>query len=302
MGGTSYSSSARHLRAESSGFFTRSFADTFTQVKEGKIHDSMDPRKIRFREARDSEIHLLSYPIIFGMDVTGSMKQVPHMLIQDGLPHMVSKIIQGGVESPALLFLALGDSQNPDEAPFQIAQFESGDAELDMWLTRTWPEGGGGGNTGESYLWAWYFAAYHCATDAWDKRGHKGLLVTFGDEPCLPIITKHEYEEVMGKINGDPVLSKLGLQFPLKAEDLLKKAEEKWNIFHIQLTYHRPTNRRWKELLGQGLIEERDYYNVPNIVATLAVDNCSYCGRRKPEPASTSKDTSVEKENEEPIL
>src|SRR5882672_1510061 len=199
MGRTTYSNDRRNLKAVTKGYFTNDFADNFTQIKESRIHVSIDPKKIRRREARDSEAHPVTFPIIFGMDVTGSMLKIPQLLIKEGLPKMITDIIQGGVQSPALLFLAVGDSAARDRAPLQIGQFESGDEELDVWLERTWPEGGGGGNAGESYPWAWYFAGYHTTTDAWDKRKEKGLLVTFGDEPCLGAISKTEFEEVMGK-------------------------------------------------------------------------------------------------------
>lgn len=268
MGGTSYSFDSRKMRAASMGYGTKSMHDTFSQLKEGKIHESMDPKNIRLREARDSEVHPATFPIIFGMDVTGSMGEVPQMLIKDGLPKMVSDIIQRGVQSPALLFLALGDSKAGDRAPLQVGQFESGDAELDMWLTRTWPEGGGGSNYGESYLWAWYFAGHHCETDAWDKRKQKGLLITFGDEPCLETISRLEMKEVMN----------IDIQADLSVLSLLEKAREKWNVFHIQLANRRSTDPHWKEWLGQGLIETSDYTEIPSIVARLAAENCTYCG------------------------
>lgn len=293
MGGTSYSFESRSLRAASEGYFTKSAADTFTQLKEGKVHESMNPKTIRLRESRDSEVHPFTYPIIFGMDVTGSMGEVPKMLIRNGLPDMVSKTIQRGVESPAILFLCLGDSQAGDRGPLQIGQFESGDKEMDMWLTRCWPEGGGGSNAGESYLWAWYFAAYHCQTDAWDKRKEKGLLITFGDEPCLHQISQREYREVMGE---DDIPK--GLQFPLTAEDLLKKAQEKWNVFHLHFTDHRSTPNHWKEWLGQHLIEIPDHTEVPNVVARLAVENCSYCGKNARPTPDAGKEEGGEEEEE----
>lgn len=271
MGGPTYSFASRSARADSLGYATKSASETFTQINEKRIHESMDPKNIRLRESRDSEVHPLTFPIIFGMDVTGSMQEVPHMLIKEGLPKMMSDIIQSGVTSPAVLFLALGDSAAGDKAPLQVGQFESGDAELDQWLTRTWPEGKGGGNTGESYLWAWYFAAKHCQTDAWDKREEKGLLVTFGDEPCVDSISVTEMREVMG----------LEIQVPLKAKELLQAAQEKWNVFHIHLTDHSDTPKHWKDWLGQKLIEVRDYHDIPTTVARLAKENCSYCSKQE---------------------
>lgn len=295
MGGTLYSFNLRSARAEEKGYFTKAVEDTFTQIKEGKIHESMNPRFIRLRESRDSTIHPNSFPIVFCMDVTGSMKRVPHMLIKDGLPKMVTTTIQKGVESPAILFVAVGDSQAGDNAPLQIGQFESGDLEMDTWLERTWPEGGGGGNIGESYLWFWYFLAYHTATDAWDKRKERGLAVSFGDEPCLAQITRQEYEEVMGNNKECPGLPE-DLQFPLKAENLLARAQERWNVFHIHFTGHRPTPSHWKSWLGQHLIEVQDHTEVPDTVAELAVTSCSYCGKAEPGTSTSTHTTDYEDE------
>jgi hypothetical protein len=269
MGGPAYNSETRSMRAMSEGYHTKSFTDTFVQSKVGKIHESMDPKNIRLRESRDSEIHPKTFPIYFTLDVTGSMLEIPHMLIKDGLPTMVSKMIQGGISSPAILFGAVGDSAWGDSAPLQIGQFESGDAELDMWLTRTYPEGGGGSNRGESYLWAWYFAARHTVTDAWEKRKEKGLLVTVGDEPCLEAISKTEFDAVMGKDLVDRSYT---------AEELLKEAQEKWNVFHIHINHRsRSADSSWKKWLDQNLIEIEDYRKIPDIVAKLALDNCHSC-------------------------
>lgn len=281
MGGSLYSFSSRSLRAESEGYGKGDFSSTFKQVKEKKIHESMDPKKIRLREARDSDVHPLTFPIIFGMDVTGSMREVPKMLIKDGLPKMISNIIQRGVKSPALLFLALGDSAAGDNAPLQVGQFESGDAELDQWLTRTWPEGRGGGNAGESYIWAWYFAARHTATDAWEKRKQKGLLVTYGDEPPLMSISINEMREVMG----------IDIQSSIEAEKILREAQQKWEVIHIHFKDHGPMSRKWTELLGQKAIEVVDYNEIPNVVADLAKEYCSYYGPEESDIDTGAKQT-----------
>ena len=85
------------------------------------------------------------------------MGHVPHALVQDGLPHIMETILKKGVEDPQVLFLAIGD-HTCDEAPLQVGQFESSDELLDRWLTDVYLEGHGGGNDGESYMLAWYFA------------------------------------------------------------------------------------------------------------------------------------------------
>jgi hypothetical protein len=283
--GSRYVPESRNMRAASVGYLTKSASDIFTQIKEEVVHPSMDPKTIRLREARDSDINPCTYPIIYGQDVTGSMQKVPHELIKHGLPTMMSKIIVSGIESPSLLLLGLGDSQARDRAPFQVGQFENGDAEMDMWLERVYPEGGGGGNAGESYLWAWYFAAHHCETDAWDKRKQKGIIITFGDEPFLPIITSNEFQEVMG-IERESI----------DAETLYSQAKLRWDIYHLHLTAHRATPEAWKDLLGSNLIEVEDFTNVPQIVADLCKKHCSYCGTTSPAPVTVGAPTEDEGE------
>src|SRR3972149_10705788 len=170
MGGGSYNLSSRSVRSKSFGYMDKSRDEIFTQSKEKKIHESMNPKGVSLRECCDSEAHPDATAIQLYMDVTGSMGHIPHELIKEGLPTLMGALIQNGVPDASLMFGAIGDHEC-DRFPLQIGQFESGDAELDMWLTRSYLEGGGGGNTGESYLLAWYFAANHIKTDAFDKRG-----------------------------------------------------------------------------------------------------------------------------------
>lgn len=148
MGSTSYSFSDRSFRAKSSGYYDKQADDVFQQNRKHMIHESMDPKKITLRECRDSETHPFTVPIVLTLDVTGSMRDIPKDLVKDGLPTLMSKMIQNGVEDASLLFMAVGDHEC-DQAPLQVGQFESGDAELDLWLTRTWLEGGGGSNSGK---------------------------------------------------------------------------------------------------------------------------------------------------------
>lgn len=287
MGGSSYNSDSRSARAFASGYYTKSADDIFLQSKEHRIHESMMPSKALLRESRDSEVHPNSLPIIVALDETGSMRELPHELIKNGLPNMVGNMIQRGIADPAILFLGIGDHEY-DRAPLQVGQFESGDEELDLWLTRTWLEGKGGGNGGESYLLAWYFAAKHTITDAWEKRGQKGFLFTIGDEPCLENLPKRVIEELM----------EVPAQSGFTAEDLLKAAQEKYEVFHLHMLQGNDGQRSlhyWKNLLGQRCIEVDDFEKVGNIIADTVV---SFTEKRVSHNTSKPVIKDTEKKNE----
>ena len=263
MGSTSYSFNSRSARAESEGYFSKSVNDTFKQNRLRQIHKEMDPKGVEIRESRDSEVHPNSVPIILSLDVTGSMGRIPEFLVKDGLPKMMANIIQRGVPDPQVLFLAVGDV-TCDDAPLQVGQFESGDEELDLWLTRTWLESGGGGNFGESYSLAWYFASNHTVTDSFEKRGHKGFVFTIGDEPCLTPITPSAIEGIMGKRT----------QASLTDKELLAAAQEKYEVFHLHVMEGTAGTRSlnyWKELLGQNCIEVNDHRKISDIIGEIVV-------------------------------
>ncbi|MBB4806964.1 hypothetical protein HNP38_002260 [Chryseobacterium defluvii] len=257
MGSTRYDMDARFDRARKMGYASKSAGEIFTQNAKRMAHESMNPKGISFREARDSSVHPNSVPVILGLDVTGSMGHIPHELIKEGLPKLMGGIIQGGVPDAALLFLGIGDHEC-DGYPLQVGQFESGDEELDMWLTRTYIESGGGGNAGESYLLAWYFAAFHTRTDAFEKRNQKGLLFTVGDEPCLKTLPASAIREIMGT----------GQQTHTHTE-LLEGAKKKYEVYHISVLHSEQAlraDRGWKELLGQNCLSITDYRDVPNVI------------------------------------
>ncbi|MGB6153562.1 MAG: hypothetical protein WBG48_16395 [Pricia sp.] len=260
MGGTRYNLDARFTRAKSAGYASKSVNDIFAQNRERKAHEAMNPNGISFREARDSEVHPNSVPIILGLDVTGSMGHIPHDLVKDGLPKLMGGIIENGVPDAALLFLGIGDHEC-DGYPLQVGQFESGDKELDMWLTRTYIESGGGGNGGESYLLAWYFAAFHTKTDAFEKRNQKGLLFTVGDEPNLKILSGSAIKEIMG--SGQQSYTDL---------ELLAEARKRYEVYHINLLHSgiaEAADSGWKEVLGENCISVKDYKTVPDVIKSI---------------------------------
>lgn len=264
MGYGSYSENSRNLRANTEGYRTKSVNEIFKQNVERKMHDSMNPSGVTFRECLDSEAHPNATPIQFYLDVTGSMGHIPHQMIKDGLPTLMGNLIQRGVADAALMFGTIGDHEC-DNCPLQVAQFESGDAELDMWLTRSYLEGGGGGNAGESYLLAWYFAGNHIKTDAFNKRKQKGFVFTIGDEPCLRSLPISALKDIMGK-------TAVG-QATYSREELLAKAQEQNHVFHIHLAHgHRSDpDPSWKEMLGKNLIIIDDHTKVAEVIANTVL-------------------------------
>jgi len=268
MGGTVYSASNAENTRSVNAFYTNTIAQNFTQIAEKKAHDSMKSQGIFLREARDSDVNPVSFPIILALDFTASMGMIPQNLIQEGLPKMVSSIIQGGVQHPAILFLGIGDHE-VDKFPLQIGQFESGDEELDLWLTRSYLEQGGGSNEGESYSLAHYFASRHTVTDAWEKRKQKGVLITIGDEPNLKAYPTRAIKEIMGNQQVEGFTD----------VDMLKEVQEKWKVYHInpkaaQSVSWRDAKSYWTDFIGQNYVGCDDYKDVPMLVSKLVLNVC----------------------------
>lgn len=260
MGGGSYSFVSRSVRSKDLGYDTKSAHEIF---KQRSINNAMNPHGIAIRESRDSAEHPLSVAIILALDVTGSMGSVPHHLVKEGLPNIMDGIIQKGIKDPQLLFLAIGDHEC-DSSPLQVGQFESSDELLDKWLTDVYLEGGGGGNEGESYLLAWYFAAKHTSIDCLEKRKQKGFLFTVGDEPTLKSIPSGALKSIIGE----------GQYSQMNANVLLDMAREKYEVFHLHIKETRSGGRSevmggWKQLMGDNLIVIDRHEDVSSVIEDI---------------------------------
>jgi len=282
MGSTDYNFESRAVRTNN--YVSQDFNETFTQQEVRRVHESMDSKAISFRESRDSDVHPETFPIIIALDVTGSMGHIPHYIIKHGLPLIVEALMKAGIKSPAILFMAIGDHEC-DRHPLQIGQFESGDQELDMWLTRTYIESGGGGNAGESYSLAHYFAATRCQTDSFDKRNKKGVLITVGDEPNL----KNYPSTAMNGIfhgNDNPSFTEG------EAVDL---ARQQWEPFHIlPRVDNRGAGNHWRELLGnENVITAQGQEAVAQAIIDIVV-NCYGVKSQGTQSQETQSDTPEE--------
>lgn len=256
MGHGSYS--VTNSVARSTVYASMDSADIF---KQRSINNAMNPYGITVRESRDSAEHPNSLAIILGLDVTGSMGSIPNFLVKEGLPQIMGKIFENGEKDPQVLFLGIGDHEY-DSSPLQVGQFESGDELLDKWLTDVYLEGGGGGNAGESYSLAWYFAGYRTAIDCFEKRGRKGLLFTIGDEPVLETIPQGTLKNLLGS----------GQYENFTATKLLEKAREKYDVYHIHVKQTASGSRQhvidgWKQLMFDNLLIAERSEDVAKIIA-----------------------------------
>lgn len=278
MGGGTYSSVSRMHSIRAAMYATSSPTAIFM---ERSINNAMNPCGVQIRESRDSSEHPESLAIIIALDVTGSMGSVPHYLVKEGLPAIMDAIINSGIKDPQVLFLGIGDHEC-DHAPLQVGQFESSDELLDKWLTTIFLEGGGGSNYGESYMLAWYFAAYHTDIDCLNKRGQKGFLFTIGDEPVLKSIPKVAIKSIMGD----------GQYEDFDSSKLLEKAMEKYNCFHIHIRETGSGSRQsvmdhWKQIIQDNLIIANRRQDVASIISEVV-------SKRKIRAATNQKEAAKE--------
>lgn len=262
MGYTSWSSDAySHLKTSYSG-------KSADEIFSSGMNPVMDPKGLVFRESRDSDAHPNSLAIAVFLDVTGSMGQIPEMLIRHKLGSLMDTLLAHGVEDPQVMFSAIGD-HHTDRAPLQIGQFEAGTDELNDCLSKVYIEGGGGGQNMESYLLAWLVGGRHTSIDCFEKRGRKGFLFTIGDEKNWDSVAADRLKDLMGYAQTDPITD----------EQVLAQAQRMYHVFHIHINETGYKDNPdvigyWKKLLGERALILDNHMAVAELIAsTVAVIN-----------------------------
>lgn len=240
MGGGSYSSTAHEAL-----LIERASIPVQQVFKQQKCHPLMDPKGVKLRECRDSADHPQSLGIVFALDVTGSMGEIPKLLATQQLPIFMKTLVACQIRDPQLLFMAVGDAMN-DIAPLQVGQFESTAELMDQWLTWSYLEGGGGKGEEESYELGLYFLATHTVMDSVTKRQKRGYLFMTGDENPYPALSKHVAEQVLGdRLDED-----------IPCEELVAELQKYYVPFFVIPTRSRAKRceRRWRDLLGDHVL------------------------------------------------
>jgi hypothetical protein len=213
--------------------------------QQAKCHPLMDPKGVRLRESRDGAGHPQSLGIVFALDVTGSMGEIPRLLATQQLPTFMKVLLDCQVRDPQILFMAIGDATS-DDAPLQVGQFESTAELMDQWLTWSYLEGGGGGTGEESYELGLYFLAMHTEMDCVVKRKKRGYLFMTGDEIPYPSLSKHTVEGIIGDHLDDD----------LTCEEIVAEVQKSFVPFFIIPDHARARRceRRWRDLLGDNVL------------------------------------------------
>lgn len=250
MGSGSFDSTA--YRSYASTASTKTRAEVFTSRG---IHKDLDPKGVKIRESRDSADSPEATPIIIGVDVTGSMGVLAEKIAKGALGTLIEGILsRKPVTNPHIMFMAIGDA-HCDSAPLQVSQFEADNRIVEQ-LTKIWLEGGGGGNSCESYDFPWHFASEHTVHDAMVKRGKRGYLFTLGDEEAPTGLSKGEIKEFLGT----------SPEVDVPAAVSLAKAQRTYNVFHVVIEqgsharmYPDKVRKSWAHVLGQHVIHLPDY-------------------------------------------
>ncbi len=222
-------------------------------------HELMAPMNIGIREARDSEDHPASVGIVFALDVSGSMGEIPAKLATQTLPTFMKAMLDSGVPDPQVLFLGVGCAIG-DRAPLQIGQFESTAKLMDQWLTWLYLEGGGGGGL-ESYELAMYFAARHTAMDCFEKRSRRGYLFITGDEPPNPVVSREQVKRILG--------DDLKADIPIRG--IIEETQRSFEPFYLIPDPGRGqrVGHAWRDLLGDRVVVMQDPDDTSYVAAGL---------------------------------
>lgn len=199
------------------------------------LHPNLDPKNWN-----DCKIETFSRsPIIFGLDVTGSMGEWVK-IIYDKLPMFYGQLLlQKYLEDPAISFCAIGDHEC-SLAPLQVTPFSQG-LEIDDQIKKLFLEGGGGGNSKESYELVSHFYLNHIDL----KNCQFPFLFITGDEVFFEAITPDAVKKVIGSQISQDIAS----------VSSFKDLCQKYNVFHIRKPYGDPQKEKemvklWSQAIG----------------------------------------------------
>ena len=226
MGGGTWSSSTYgSLRASRLASATPDFAHNEKAKFTHEVHESLKPQRIIHKAAKvlescDSSEHPLSLPVIITFDVTGSNYNNA-VVAQQKLPLLMDRLMKD-VPNPQVAVWSNDDYNSVGKACIQISDFES-DIRIDEAIRNTWLTSRGGGNMGESYDLLLFAAARLTRLDSLDKRGKKGYMFLYADEPVFQQVHANEVNDVFG----------IHLQADIPIAEIVKEVQAKYHLYFL---------------------------------------------------------------------
>lgn len=262
MGGSNWSNDHYTTRSATRASQGISAFDYTAKINSGTIaascHKDLNPYGV-VRESRDSAAHPESNAVMVWFDVTGSMGQIP-VLLQQKLPKLLGLLLRKGyLTDPQVCFGAIGDVRS-DKVPLQCGQFESGN-EMDDDLSKIYLEGNGGGNNGESYELAMYFALNKTSIDCMEKRGKKGYLFIIGDEPLRTEVRREDILSVIGDRTESTT-----------TENLVNLLNDKYETFILVPRQQRRDSsvmQSWTRFFGERVVNVENLDEIAEAIAGL---------------------------------
>lgn len=204
-------------------------------IKQSNLHPKMDPRRFDEEELVCSKEN----PIIFALDVTGSMGDWSKIIF-DKMPMFYGQIMQKNyLKDPSISICGIGDYTS-DEAPLQISNFAEG-AEIDNLLKHLYLEGGGGGGYQESYELAAYFYNKYAKLIGQELP----FIFITGDEGFRDSIKTKYISKFLGLFEKEDINSNV----------VWHEIKLKYNIFLIKKPYDSPNEgivrQMWEKVLGE---------------------------------------------------
>ena len=233
--------------------------------KQRRIAPELDPKNV-IRECCDSEEHPNTRPVILALDVTGSMGGASVKVAKE--LNVIMTELYDKVQDVEFMIMGIGDL-SCDDAPIQASQFES-DIRIAEQLDKIYFEGGGGGNSYESYTAAWYFGLNHCKLDCWN-RGKKGIIITIGDEPLNPYLPMSP----LGLSTGNKI------QDNVETDELYKEVIQKYDVYHLavedrETSYWRYADRiksSFGKYLDENHLKVVNMDSLPNTIVDIVVNS-----------------------------
>ncbi len=206
-------------------------------LTQSSIHSSCNPTRWK-----DEKLECIAKnPIVFGLDVTGSMGEWTK-IIYDKMPMFYGQIMmQKYLDDPCISFCAIGDHSG-DQAPLQVTEFGRGN-EIDQLISKIYLEGNGQGNQKEGYEMCPYFYTHRA-----ELVGNEiPFLFITGDEGFYDSVPDNVITRLLGVISTEK---------SIKGEHILQEAMKKYNLFHIKKDYsdssaEKTIRKQWEHSIGK---------------------------------------------------